>query len=66
MGSASDSAIGDDIKKHCNSLGLSLERRIMSAHKVTEETLDTVAYVSCPGKQLSDDLLLFEIDLMFP
>ncbi|KAF2365886.1 SAICAR synthetase/ADE2 N-terminal [Trinorchestia longiramus] len=44
MGSASDAAVGDDIKKHCEKLHLKLDRRIMSAHKVTEQTLNTVRY----------------------
>lgn len=46
MGSPSDSAIGDEIAKYCDKYDLNLVRRIMSAHKVTEETLNVVKYVS--------------------
>lgn len=44
MGSASDAPVGDDIKRHCDKLHLKLVRRVMSAHKVTEQTLNTVQY----------------------
>jgi len=44
MGSASDLPLTDKIKDHCTKLGLSVTRRVMSAHKVTEDTLNTVAY----------------------
>ncbi|KAA0202694.1 hypothetical protein HAZT_HAZT001182 [Hyalella azteca] len=45
MGSPADLAISEDIKKHCEKLLLSVVRRVMSAHKVTEETLKTVQYI---------------------
>jgi len=44
MGSPSDTGLTDSIKTHCEKLGLSVTRRVMSAHKVTEETLKTVSY----------------------
>jgi hypothetical protein len=52
MGSPADSAISEEIKKHCEKLLLSVVRRVMSAHKVTEETLKTVQYVSSIERQL--------------
>ncbi|GJQ74516.1 ade5 [Trypoxylus dichotomus] len=44
MGSPSDKDYCSSIKKHCESLGLSAEMRITSAHKGTEETLKIVRY----------------------
>lgn len=44
MGSPSDKDFCASIKKHCESLGLSAEMRITSAHKGTEETLKIVRY----------------------
>ena len=46
MGSPADKALSEDVVKHCNKLGLQTVTRVMSAHKVTQQTLDTVAYVS--------------------
>lgn len=44
MGSPSDKEYCSQIKKHCESLGLSAEMRVTSAHKGTEETLKIVRY----------------------
>jgi len=42
MGSASDLPLADKIQKHLFELRLAVEKRVMSAHKVTEDTLKTV------------------------
>jgi len=42
MGSASDLPLAEKIQKHLFELRLSVEKRVMSAHKVTEDTLKVV------------------------
>lgn len=44
IGSPSDKAHSECIKAHCEKLGLSVEIRVTSAHKGTEETLKIVRY----------------------
>ncbi|CRK89596.1 CLUMA_CG003275, isoform A [Clunio marinus] len=43
MGSASDKEHCQKIAKHCNDLGLNVEMRVSSAHKVTKGTLQIVS-----------------------
>ena len=43
MGSPSDMATCEKIKKTCNSVGIPCELRVSSAHKGTEETLRILA-----------------------
>lgn len=51
MGSPSDGAHCEKIKKTCEDLGLYVEVRVTSAHKGTEETLKIVSYYeSLPQK----------------
>lgn len=51
MGSPSDEAHCQAIKKHCENFGLNVDLRVTSAHKGTEETLKIVSYYeSLPQK----------------
>ena len=53
MGSASDKTHATKIKDMCVKLGLPCELRVSSAHKTTENTLETIGEVRPSFKSLS-------------